>query len=61
MQFPKSLVWRALASNRSHVFRKPILQSIDRYKNLNKFGYQYSTCPGGMKVTICGAAGCTGM
>lgn len=33
------------------VNQKPCLNRMKRY---------YSTCPAGMKVTICGAAGCTG-
>lgn len=40
---------RRLLWSSSHFVRVP-----------QRCAYPYSTCPTGMKITICGAAGCTG-
>lgn len=45
------------------MFRRHVIKSLASSfsKNSTLMKRQYSTCPAGMKVTICGAAGNTGI
>lgn len=56
-------IWRSFLSvgrlGGRHLMEAPLTTLCEKFYGRH-VKRKYSTCPAGMKVTICGAAGCTG-